>query len=117
MTKVQPVVKRLQETPALLDADMAFGEVQVTEERTTVLVAEILYCSGAVCAASGSEIGAMGGLKTRPLAMIEVDRVGLRVTPQFDRRRLAVAASLLGAWIGTWLTWMLKAIFASTEPS
>ncbi|MGD1996098.1 MAG: spore germination protein GerW family protein [Anaerolineae bacterium] len=98
----------------------AFGEPIVAEERTVIPVAEIGYGFGLGfgSADEGEEprgsaggAGSGGGVRARPLGVIEITREGIDVKPLLDEQKVALAGVLLTGWIVFWVARTLVRIF------
>ncbi len=110
-----------------------FGEPVTVEGRTIIPVAKIAYGFGMgagtapVLSSTGEQeetdeespsqpanegSGGGGGMMGQPLAVVEVTEEAVRVQPIIDEQKVALAGTLLAAWIVGWLAYALMRIFS-----
>ncbi len=107
------------------NVNACFGEPVTVEGRTVIPVAKVSYGFGMgaeegpaseaqpVEAESRGPYG--GGVKSSPLAVIEVTQEGTGIEPVIDEQKVAMVALLVGAWSVFWLARVLAAILGRRE--
>ncbi len=116
---MQKLFDLVEEVQQKADVDAVFGEPLTVEGRTVIPVAEIAYGFGAGFRGgemeeeepTGSQGGSGGGVRARPLGVVEITANGVRVEPVVDEQKVTMAAVLLTAWIVAWVAGTLVCIF------
>lgn len=103
------------------NVNTAFGKPVTVEGRTLIPVADVGYGFGlglgSLEAAEGlpEEEGGggrgAGGVRARPLGVVEITPEAVRVEPVVDEQKVALAGTLLTAWIVFWIGRTLVRIF------
>ena len=124
--EVQKLIDSLADMREKANVNACFGEPVTIEGRTVIPVAEVTYGfglrGGCVTGAEGEApeeasvgSGGAGGVRARPLAVVEVTPERTWVEPIVDEQRLALAGALLTGWSVFWLARALAKIFGRQE--
>jgi len=113
---IQRLLDLLDGVQQKASVDAVFGEPVTAEGRTVIPVAEVAYGLGAGLGVAGEEGapsggGSGGGIRARPLGVVEITADGVRVQPVVDEQKITLAAVLLTAWIVAWIAGTLALIF------
>jgi uncharacterized spore protein YtfJ len=126
-TEVQKLIDALADLREKANVNACFGEPVTIEGCTVIPVAEIAYGFG-LRGGYGTEAeqqtpqetsvggsGGVGGVRARPLAVVEVTPERTWVEPIIDEQELALAGALLTGWSVFWLARALAKIFGRQE--
>ena len=125
--EVQTLLDSLVDLREKANVNTCFGEPVVTEGRTVIPVAEVAYgfgmgvAQGSVAGPAPEREGApeqpkanssgCGGVRARPLAVVEVTSEGTWVKPVIDEQKVTLAGTLLIGWAVFCLARALVKIF------
>ncbi len=120
--EIQNILDAFGDLRKRANANSCFGKPVTVEGRTVVPVAEVAYefeMGVEYGAEAGEETaedaGGSGGMRVRPIAIVEVTPENVRVEPIVDEQKVAWAGGLLIAWAVSWLAWALVKILGQRD--
>lgn len=116
---IQRLLDLVEDVRHKADVNAVFGQPITTEGRTIIPVAEVTYGVGVGLGLTGEAEapsgGSGGGMRARPLGVVEITADGVRVQPVVDEQKITLAAVLLTAWVVAWIAGALALIFGRSK--
>jgi uncharacterized spore protein YtfJ len=118
--EIQRLFEAVDDLKRKANVNAAFGRPVVAEGRTLIPVAEVGYAFGMGFGTPGAEerpqeegegAAGGGGVRARPLGVVEVTPDGIHVEPVVDEQKVTLAGTLLAAWVIFWIGRTLVRIF------
>jgi uncharacterized spore protein YtfJ len=132
-TEIQTLLDSFADLREKANVNACFGEPVTIEGRTVIPVAQVGYGFGLgvghgmmveeeeeeadeeAAEKVGSGRGGVGGMKARPIAVVEVTPEGAQVKPVMDEQKVALAGILFAGWAVFCLARTLARIFERQE--
>ncbi len=128
--EIQTLLDSFADMRKKANVNAVFGKPVTAEDRTVIPVAEIGYgfamgfgqgpaaeeeTAEEAVEETGGGGGAVGGVKARPLAIVEVTPEGTWVKPIVDEQKVTLAGAMLAGWAVFCLARALVKIFGQQE--